>query len=202
METSLMLLIVLVAAIGVLSLFFYFIPVALWISALAARVQVGIGELIGMRLRRVSPRLILGSQISATKAGLEIPTTFLEAHFLAGGHVRNVVTALIVADKAGITLTHERAAAIDLAGRDVLIVDDILDVGTTLLSIIDACKAQGAASVKTCVLVDKQHDRKAQPGLKADFTALEAADYYLFGMGMDYKGYWRNAPGIFAPQGM
>ena len=120
METSLMLLIVLVAAIGVLSLFFYFIPVALWISALAARVQVGIGELIGMRLRRVSPRLILGSQISATKAGLEIPTTFLEAHFLAGGHVGNVVTALIVADKAGITLTHERAAAIDLAGRDVL----------------------------------------------------------------------------------
>ncbi|MGB1923213.1 MAG: hypoxanthine-guanine phosphoribosyltransferase, partial [Alcanivorax sp.] len=53
-------------------------------------------------------------------------------------------------------------------------------------------------SVKTCVLVDKQHDRKAQPGLKADFTALEAADYYLFGMGMDYKGFWRNAPGIYA----
>ncbi|MFT6341148.1 MAG: hypoxanthine phosphoribosyltransferase [Alcanivorax sp.] len=85
-----------------------------------------------------------------------------------------------------------------LAGRDVLIVDDILDVGTTLLSIIDACKAQGAASVKTCVLVDKQHDRKAKPGLKADFTALDAADHYLFGMGMDYKGFWRNAPGIYA----
>lgn len=85
-----------------------------------------------------------------------------------------------------------------LAGRHVLIVDDILDVGTTLLSIIRACEAQGAASVKTCVLVDKQHDRKAEPGLKADFTALEAADYFLFGMGMDYKGFWRNAPGIYA----
>lgn len=84
------------------------------------------------------------------------------------------------------------------ADRHVVIVDDILDVGSTLLSIIDACKAQGAASVKTCVLVDKQHDRKAQPGLKADFTALEAEDYYLFGMGMDYKGFWRNAPGIYA----
>ena len=85
-----------------------------------------------------------------------------------------------------------------LAGRDVLIVDDILDVGSTLLSIIEACYAQGAASVKTCVLVDKKHDRKARPGLKADFTALEAEDYYLFGMGMDYKGVWRNAPGIDA----
>ena len=85
-----------------------------------------------------------------------------------------------------------------LAGRDVVIVDDILDVGTTLLSIVEACKAQGAASVKTCVLVDKVHDRKARPGLKADYTGLEAGDYYLFGMGMDYKGYWRNAPGIYA----
>ncbi len=101
-------------------LFFYFIPVALWVSALAARVRIGIGELIGMRLRRVPPRVILGSQISATKAGLDIPTAFLEAHFLAGGMVENVVTALIAADKAGISLSHERAAAIDLAGRDVL----------------------------------------------------------------------------------
>lgn len=87
-----------------------------------------------------------------------------------------------------------------LADRDVVILDDILDVGSTLLSIVDACKAQGAASVKTCVLVDKKHDRKAQPDLKADYTALDAEDAYLFGMGMDYKGYWRNAPGIFAVQ--
>jgi uncharacterized protein YqfA (UPF0365 family) len=83
-------------------------------------VSIGIGELIGMRLRRVPPRIILGSQISATKAGLDIATSFLEAHFLSGGHVENVVNALIVADKAGISLTPERAAAIDLAGRDVL----------------------------------------------------------------------------------
>lgn len=86
----------------------------------------------------------------------------------------------------------------NLVDRDVLIVDDILDVGTTLMAIVEACKAQGARSVKTCVLVDKQHDRKVVPGLKADFTALEAADHYLFGMGMDYKGFWRNAPGIYA----
>ena len=110
----------LVGGILLLSLFFYFIPVGLWISALAARVRIGIGELVGMRLRRVPPRVILGSQISATKAGLDIPTSFLEAHYLAGGNVEKVVTALIVADKAGIGLSLERAAAIDLAGRDVL----------------------------------------------------------------------------------
>ena len=114
------LLLIVVAGILGLSLFFYFIPVGLWISAIAARVRIGIGELIGMRLRRVPPRVILGSQINATKAGLDIPTAFLEAHYLAGGHVENVVNALIAADKAGIGLTPERAAAIDLAGRDVL----------------------------------------------------------------------------------
>ena len=114
------LLFIVAAGILILSLFFYFIPVGLWISAIASRVHIGIGELVGMRLRRVPPRIILGSQINATKAGLEISTAFLEAHFLSGGHVENVVHALIAADKAGIGLTPERAAAIDLAGRDVL----------------------------------------------------------------------------------
>lgn len=90
---------------------------------------------------------------------------------------------------------------INLAGRDVVILDDILDVGTTLLAIVEACRAQGAASVATAVLVDKVHDRKAQPGLKADFTGVEAEDAYLFGCGMDYKGFWRNAPGIYAVEG-
>ena len=99
--------------------FLYFIPVALWISALAARVHIGIGEMVGMRLRRVPPNVIVNSQINASKAGVEISTAFLEAHFLAGGEVSKVVGALIAADKAGITLTTERAAAIDLAGRDV-----------------------------------------------------------------------------------
>ena len=88
-----------------------------------------------------------------------------------------------------------------LLNRDVIIVDDILDVGSTLVAIIDACKSQGASSVATCVLVDKRHDRKAVPGLKADFTGVEAEDAYLFGCGMDYKSYWRNAPGIFAVEG-
>lgn len=85
-----------------------------------------------------------------------------------------------------------------LLNRNVVIVDDILDVGSTLLAIIDACHAQQAASVRTAVLVDKRHERKAAPDLRADYTGLEAEDKYLFGAGMDYKGYWRNAPGIFA----
>lgn len=85
-----------------------------------------------------------------------------------------------------------------LGGRHVLILDDILDVGATLEAIVDECHKAGAASVATVVLVDKQHDRKAREGLTADYTALYAEDAYLFGCGMDYKSYWRNAPGIFA----
>jgi uncharacterized protein YqfA (UPF0365 family) len=119
MEAVLLLLII-IGGFLLLSIFLYFIPVGLWISAIASHVHIGIGELVGMRLRRVPPRIILGSQINATKAGLDIPTAFLEAHYLSGGDVENVVKALIVADKAGINLTPERAAAIDLAGRNVL----------------------------------------------------------------------------------
>ncbi|HTN32775.1 MAG TPA: hypoxanthine-guanine phosphoribosyltransferase [Marinobacter sp.] len=90
----------------------------------------------------------------------------------------------------------------DMNGRTVLIVDDILDEGTTLCAIADYCRANGAKEVFTAALVDKNHDRKAQPGLKADFTGLEIGDRFLFGYGMDYKGYWRNAPGIYAVKGL
>lgn len=101
------------------AVFSYFIPVGLWISAVAAKVQISLFSLVGMRLRRVPPPLILKSLISATKTGLDISADKLEAHFLAGGNVTAVVNALIAADKAAIPLTFERAAAIDLAGRDV-----------------------------------------------------------------------------------
>ncbi len=97
-----------------------FIPVRLWIEALAAGVRVGLGTLIGMRLRKVSPAAVIRPLINATKAGLNLDINALEAHYLAGGNVDRVVKALISADKAGIDLTFQRAAAIDLAGRDVL----------------------------------------------------------------------------------
>ncbi len=84
-----------------------------------------------------------------------------------------------------------------LAGRAVLLVDDIFDVGTTLKLVIEYCRQQGCASVQTAVLLDKQHDRR-EPGVAVDFVGLQVEDRYLFGYGMDYKGYLRNAPGIFA----
>ena len=104
----------------VVILFFQFVPVALWISALAAGVRVGIWTLIGMRLRRVVPSRIVIPLIKAVKAGINIPINKLEAHYLAGGNVDRVVNSLIAAQRANIPLEFERSAAIDLAGRDVL----------------------------------------------------------------------------------
>lgn len=97
-----------------------FVPLGLWISALAAGVKVGIFDLIGMRLRRVSPAKIVNPLIKAEKAGLDVKVSQLEAHYLAGGNVDRVVNALIAAERANIPLAFERACAIDLAGRDVL----------------------------------------------------------------------------------
>ena len=104
-------------AVGLLTV----VPVGLWISAISAGVRVRIfGDLVAMRLRRVPPSQIVMPQIEATKAGLKLSLDNLEAHYLAGGQVSNVVSALIAADKANIDLDFSRAAAIDLAGRDVL----------------------------------------------------------------------------------
>ena len=109
-----------IAAIVIVSLFLHFVPVGLWISARAAGVNVGIFNLIGMRLRRVVPSKIILPLVKANKAGLDVNANQLEAHYLAGGDVDRVVDALIAAHRATMSLTFERAAAIDLAGRDVL----------------------------------------------------------------------------------
>ncbi|HHW62646.1 MAG TPA: hypoxanthine-guanine phosphoribosyltransferase [Rhodocyclaceae bacterium] len=90
----------------------------------------------------------------------------------------------------------------DLRGRTVLVLDDILDEGHTLKAIIEHLKEEGAAEVLSAVLVHKLHDRKATPGMRADFSGLDIPDRFLFGCGMDYKGYWRNAPGIYAVKGL
>ncbi|GAE30668.1 flotillin-like protein FloA [Halalkalibacter hemicellulosilyticus] len=103
-----------------LAVLFTFVPVMLWISALAAGVKIGIFELVGMRLRRVIPARVVNPLIKAVKAGLDLSTSKLEGHYLAGGNVDRVVNALIAAQRANIDLSFERAAAIDLAGRDVL----------------------------------------------------------------------------------
>ena len=106
-------------AILVLWIFFYFVPVGLWVSALAAGVPVGPLTFIGMRLRKVNPHKVIFPMIAAWKAGIKLEVSDLEAHYLAGGNVERVARALISADKADIELNFERAAAIDLAGRDV-----------------------------------------------------------------------------------
>ena len=100
-------------------MFMYFVPVGLWITAVFAGVKVTIGELIGMRIRKVPPGVIVNSLITATKAGLIVTTRELETHYLAGGNVPNVIRALISAEKANINLSFKQATAINLAGRDV-----------------------------------------------------------------------------------
>ena len=102
-----------------ISIIMWAVPVRLWIEANTASVWVGIGSLIGMRLRKVSPPAIVRPLITATKAGLDLDINELEAHYLAGGRVDRVVGALISADKASIELSFNQGAAIDLAGRDV-----------------------------------------------------------------------------------
>lgn len=87
-----------------------------------------------------------------------------------------------------------------LRDRVVLVVDDILDEGVTLKAIIDELRTQGARAVYSAVLVEKEHDRKN--GMKADFVGLTVPDRYVFGYGMDYKDYLRNAPGIYAVKGL
>ena len=106
-----------VVALGVI---LYLVPIPLWIAAWASGAYVGLFNLIGMRLRRVPPSTVVTARISAAKAGLDISINDLEAHYLAGGSVVRVVNALISADKANIAMPFKRAAAIDLAGRDVL----------------------------------------------------------------------------------
>jgi len=108
-----------IAVLIFIIIFLRFVPVGLWISAASSGAKVGIFSLIGMRLRRVAPYKIVLPLIKLTKAGIPIPVSQLEAHFLAGGRVDAVVNALIAAHRAKLELPFERAAAIDLAGRDV-----------------------------------------------------------------------------------
>jgi len=120
MDPLWLVLIIVIGIIFFLWLFFTFIPIGLWISAVAANVKIRIGTLIGMKLRRVAPVRIVIPQIKAVKAGLDLSVDKLESHYLAGGNVDRVVNALIAAQRAGIAIEFQKAAAIDLAGRDVL----------------------------------------------------------------------------------
>lgn len=114
----------------------------------------------------------------------------LESSYLHATRYRNTIN--------GGELDWKVPPAQSMEDRTVLIVDDILDEGLTLAAIIEFCNAQGAKEVLTAVLVNKLHDRKTSKKLKSNFVGLDVEDRYLFGYGMDYQGYWRNAPCIFA----
>jgi uncharacterized protein YqfA (UPF0365 family) len=119
MNMNLVFLIV-IAIAAIVLLFFVGSAISLWVQALVSGAHVGLFNIVFMRFRKVPPKLIVTSKIMAVKAGLDFSTDSLESHFLAGGNVSRVVQALIAADKANIELEFNRAAAIDLAGRDVL----------------------------------------------------------------------------------
>jgi len=118
----------------------------------------------------------------------------LEQSYLHASRYRNETT--------GGELFWKAKPEVSFLGREVLIIDDILDEGHTLAAIVDFCRHAGASKVHTAVLMDKQHNRKARPDLTADFVGLHCEDRYIFGYGMDYKGYWRNAAGIYAVKGL
>ena len=94
----------------------------------------------------------------------------------------------------------ETEATISFQDRDIIVFDDILDEGVTLAAIVDYCRQQGARNVFTAVLIEKRHNRKQ--GIQADYVGLEIVDRYVFGYGMDYHGYLRNVPGIYAVKGL
>jgi uncharacterized protein YqfA (UPF0365 family) len=113
--------VIIIAILLFLMVFLYFVPIGLFITAYFSGVKMKIfKDLIGMRLRKVPPVVVVRSMITATKAGIKVEQNKLEAHYLAGGNVVKVINALVSADKANLGLTFERATAIDLAGRDVL----------------------------------------------------------------------------------
>lgn len=119
MDPSINIVFVIIGAVVAIFLFLYILPVNLWFTAQLSGVRVNLLNLVLMRLRRVPPSLVVNAMITSTKAGLNITSNEIETHYLAGGHVNNVIKALISADKANIPLDFKLATAIDLAGRDV-----------------------------------------------------------------------------------
>ncbi len=119
MDGGIEVLFIVIAVIVAIFVFLYFVPINLWITAIFSGVKVGLFELVFMRIRKVPPRIVVDSMITSTKAGLDVTTSEIETHYLAGGNVPSVIKALISADKANIKLTFKQATAIDLAGRDV-----------------------------------------------------------------------------------
>lgn len=164
-----------------------------------AEVRSAIGRLaaeITARLKDANPIVICimnGGQIFTGQllTQLVFPLQVDYVHATRYGHEIN-----------GANLNWTVRPQLELKGRTVLLLDDILDEGVTLAAIAEYCRQQGAADVLMAALVEKLHLRKVTPGMRADFSGIEVGDRFLFGYGLDYKGYWRNAPGIYAVKGL
>src|SRR5690606_12712114 len=154
----------------------------------AARIQADLGDRNPLVLVVMRGGLMFGAQLLLK---LRFP---LEVDYI---HVTRYGRGL-----SGSELQWKVTPSESMENRHVLILDDILDEGLTLEAIMQACEAQGALSVASAVLVEKLHDRKPNPDFKATYTCLEVPDRYVFGYGMDYKGYLRNANGIYAVKGL
>ena len=187
-----------VIIIGI-SIFLWAIPIPLWISAIAAHVKVGLINLIGMRLRRVPPPLIVRQLIAATKAGLEINTDLLEAHYLAGGNVGKVTTALIAADKARISLSFEKAAAIDLAGREVLEAVKMSVIPKVITTPMVAAVARDGIQVKAICRVTVRTNIERLVGGAGEETILARVGEGIvttIGSAISHKAVLENPDGI------
>jgi hypoxanthine phosphoribosyltransferase len=158
------------------------------INRMAAEITVKMGKLNPLVLCVMNGGLIVCGQLLIR---LAFPLELGYLHATRYGHEIN-----------GGELEWKASMQIDLTGRTVLLVDDILDEGVTLKALVHDCLKRGARHVFTAVLVDKQHDRKVHPDYRADFTGLEIPDRFVFGYGLDYDGVWRNAPGIYAVRGL
>jgi hypoxanthine phosphoribosyltransferase len=132
-------------------------------------------------------------------SGAMIPAGILLSHLAFPRHIDYIHASRYRGETSGGELHWRVKPRYELQDRVVLIIDDILDEGLTLQAIIEDCKQLGAAEVYSAVLVKKLHQRNV--GIEADFVGLEVADRYVFGFGMDYMEYLRNAPGIYAVKG-
>jgi len=158
------------------------------ISRMATEITARIGKLNPLVLCVMNGGLIVCGQL-LTRLAFPLEVSYL--HATRYGREIN-----------GGDLEWKTTSHLDVAGRTVLLVDDILDEGVTLKALLEDCLKRGARNVFTAVLVDKQHDRKVYPDYRADFTGLEIPDRFVFGYGLDYDGVWRNAPGIYAVKGL
>jgi hypoxanthine phosphoribosyltransferase len=153
------------------------------IRAVAARIDADYGELE----RPLLVTVMQGGLFFAAQLGLAVQRDF-EFDYVHASRYRGT---------QGGGLQWLREPVVPMAGRHVLLADDILDEGYTLLAIQQHCRAQGAASVRIAVLAEKLHDRRA-PGIQADYIGVTVPDRYVFGYGMDWNGHGRNLAAICA----